>query len=107
MVRYHQIRRGLGALLSRGLGDTLRVSLTADPEEVKAGWAILSALVCGKGDPSSFRPTCGRTGDRLRRKAAEVEKRLSDFLPCPSPLLWVAWSMVPVKLGTLIQASRR
>ena len=36
---------GLGALLSRGIGDTLRVSLTADPvEEVRVAWAILSAM---------------------------------------------------------------
>jgi (E)-4-hydroxy-3-methylbut-2-enyl-diphosphate synthase len=72
---------GLGALLSRGLGDTLRVSLTADPvEEVKVGWAILSALGLRQRGPVFIScPTCGRTEIDLEGIAAEVEKRLSDF----------------------------
>ena len=75
---------GLGALLSRGLGDTLRVSLTADPvEEVKVGWAILSALGLRQRGPLFIScPTCGRTEIDLEGIAAEVEKRLSDF-PLP------------------------
>ena len=75
---------GLGALLSRGLGDTLRVSLTADPvEEVKVGWAILSALGLRQRGPVFIScPTCGRTEIDLEGIAAEVEKRLSDF-PLP------------------------
>jgi (E)-4-hydroxy-3-methylbut-2-enyl-diphosphate synthase len=75
---------GLGALLSRGLGDTLRVSLTADPvEEVKVGWAILSALGLRQRGPTFIScPTCGRTEIDLEGIAQEVENRLSDF-PLP------------------------
>lgn len=75
---------GLGALLSRGLGDTLRVSLTADPvEEIKVGWAILSALGLRRRGPLFIScPTCGRTEIDLEGIAGEVEKRLSDF-PLP------------------------
>lgn len=75
---------GLGALLSRGLGDTLRVSLTTDPvEEVKVGWAILSSLGLRQRGPVFIScPTCGRTEIDLEGIAAEVEKRLSDF-PLP------------------------
>ncbi|MDI9484240.1 MAG: flavodoxin-dependent (E)-4-hydroxy-3-methylbut-2-enyl-diphosphate synthase [Bacillota bacterium] len=75
---------GLGALLSRGLGDTLRVSLTADPvEEVKVGWAVLSSLGLRRRGPIFIScPTCGRTEIDLEGIAAEVEKRLSDF-PLP------------------------
>ena len=75
---------GIGALLMRGLGDTLRVSLTADPvEEVKVAWAILSA--CGlrqRGPVFISCPTCGRTEIDLEGIAIEVEKRLGDF-PLP------------------------
>lgn len=75
---------GLGALLSRGLGDTLRVSLTTDPvEEIKVGWAILSALGLRQRGPSFIScPTCGRTEIDLEGIAVEVENRLSDF-PLP------------------------
>ena len=54
---------GLGALLSRGIGDTIRVSLTADPvEEVRVGWAILSAMDLRHRGPVFIScPTCGRT----------------------------------------------
>lgn len=75
---------GLGALLSRGLGDTLRVSLTADPvEEIKVGWAILSSLGLRQRGPVFIScPTCGRTEINLEGIAEEVEKRLSDY-PLP------------------------
>ena len=75
---------GLGALLTRGLGDTLRVSLTADPvEEVKVGWAILSALDLRRRGPIFIScPTCGRTEIDLEGIATEVENRLGDF-PLP------------------------
>lgn len=75
---------GLGALLSRGLGDTLRVSLTADPvEEVKVGWAVLSALGLRQRGPVFIScPTCGRTEIDLEGITAQVEKRLGD-LPLP------------------------
>jgi (E)-4-hydroxy-3-methylbut-2-enyl-diphosphate synthase len=75
---------GLGALLSRGIGDTLRVSLTADPvEEVKVGWAILSAMDLRRRGPVFIScPTCGRTEIDLEGIAQEVENRLGDF-PLP------------------------
>lgn len=76
---------GLGALFSRGYGDTFRVSLTADPvEEVKVAWAILAALGLRQRGPVFIScPTCGRTEIDLEGIAAQVEKRLSDF---PLPL---------------------
>lgn len=75
---------GLGALLSRGLGDTLRVSLTADPvEEVRVAWAILSAMDLRRRGPLFIScPTCGRTEIDLERITAEVEARLKDY-PLP------------------------
>lgn len=75
---------GLGALLSRGLGDTLRVSLTGDPvEEVKVAWAILSSLGLRQRGPIFIScPTCGRTEIDLEGIAQEVENRLGDF-PLP------------------------
>lgn len=73
---------GLGALLLRGIGDTLRVSLTADPvEEVKAARDILSA--CGTrrfGVRLVSCPTCGRTKIDLISLARRVEDALRD---CP------------------------
>ena len=75
---------GLGALLSRGIGDTLRVSLTANPvEEVKVAWAVLSAMDLRRRGPLFIScPTCGRTEIDLERITAEVEERLQDF-PLP------------------------
>lgn len=71
---------GIGTLLSEGIGDTIRVSLTADPvEEVKAGIAILKA--CGlrrSGVRFISCPTCGRTEIDLISLAHEVESGLSD-----------------------------
>ena len=54
---------GLGSLLSRGYGDTIRVSLTGDPvEEVRVGWQILKSLgIRKKGVEIISCPTCGRT----------------------------------------------
>lgn len=69
---------GIGALLLDGIGDTIRVSLTADPvEEIKAGKAILKA--CGllkEGVEIISCPTCGRCGIDLQRIATEVEEKL-------------------------------
>lgn len=72
---------GLSALLSRGLGDTLRVSLTADPvEEVRVAWAILMALRIRQRGPLFIScPTCGRTQIPLQDIAEAVEKRLSHI----------------------------
>ena len=72
---------GIGTLLSEGIGDTIRVSLTADPaEEVKAGISILKA--CGlrsEGVRLVACPTCGRTQIDLIGLANEVETRLAGI----------------------------
>ena len=69
---------GIGTLLSEGIGDTIRVSLTADPaEEVRAGVSILKAAGCRKeGLRFVSCPTCGRTQIDLIGLAGEVEQRL-------------------------------
>ena len=68
---------GIGSLLSEGIGDTIRVSLTAAPEaEVKAGLAILRALSLRRGYELVSCPTCGRCSIELTQLAAEVERRL-------------------------------
>ena len=68
---------GIGTLLSEGIGDTIRVSLTADPvEEVKAGIAILKAAGLRGGLKFISCPTCGRTEIDLIALAGEVERRL-------------------------------
>ncbi len=69
---------GLGVLLHEGIGDTLRVSLTADPvEEVRAGWEILGALDIRRNAPELVScPTCGRCQVDLIPIAEEIERRL-------------------------------
>jgi (E)-4-hydroxy-3-methylbut-2-enyl-diphosphate synthase len=68
---------GIGTLLSRGIGDTIRVSLTAPPErEVEAGVAILRALGLRPGYELISCPTCGRCGIDLIPIARDVEQRL-------------------------------
>jgi (E)-4-hydroxy-3-methylbut-2-enyl-diphosphate synthase len=69
---------GLGILLSEGIGDTIRVSLSGDPvEEVRVGWAILRALgLGGRGIDLISCPTCGRCRADVTRAATEVERRL-------------------------------
>lgn len=69
---------GIGALLLEGIGDTLRVSLTADPiKEVEAGLDLLRALGLRKNEPMLVScPTCGRTSVDLIGMAAAVEERL-------------------------------
>lgn len=71
---------GIGSLLTRGIGDTIRVSLTADPiEEVYAGFDILKAVGVDKTTPRLVScPTCGRTKIDLISLADEVENRLRD-----------------------------
>lgn len=69
---------GIGSLLQRGIGDTIRVSLTADPvREVAAGIDLLKALSLRGGMRIVSCPTCGRTKIDLISIANEVEKRLS------------------------------
>jgi (E)-4-hydroxy-3-methylbut-2-enyl-diphosphate synthase len=66
---------GLGALLSEGIGDTIRVSLSADPaEEVRVGIDILKALGLRKGGLTFVScPSCGRADVDLVKLAKEIE----------------------------------
>ena len=70
---------GIGSLLQRGIGDTISVSLTADPvKEVAAGFDILRALDLNtEGIQFVSCPTCGRTRIDLIRLANEAEQRLA------------------------------
>ncbi|MEG2441161.1 MAG: flavodoxin-dependent (E)-4-hydroxy-3-methylbut-2-enyl-diphosphate synthase [Acetivibrio sp.] len=72
---------GLGAILSQGIGDTIRVSLTGDPlEEVKTAKLILKTLGLKKGGIEVVScPTCGRTQIDLIGLANQVEKMVQDF----------------------------
>ena len=72
---------GIGTLLAEGIGDTLRVSLTADPvEEIKAAYSILKSLGLRDRGPLLIScPTCGRTAVDLVRIAGEVEKALEGI----------------------------
>jgi (E)-4-hydroxy-3-methylbut-2-enyl-diphosphate synthase len=68
---------GIGALLNDGIGDTIRVSLTAPPErEVIAAIDILRSLGLRKGCELISCPTCGRCKIDMIPKACEVERRL-------------------------------
>lgn len=71
---------GIGNLLLKGLGDTLRVSLTADPvEEVKVGKNILKFLHLRKFGPEIIScPTCGRTKINIEQMANAVEAALEN-----------------------------
>ena len=69
---------GIGGLLQQGIGDTLRVSLAADPaEEVRAGTDILKALGLRGGVKFIACPTCGRTRIDLIPLAQKVEEALA------------------------------
>lgn len=69
---------GIGSLLRNGIGDTIRVSLTANPvREVQAGIDLLKAIGLRGGVKLVSCPTCGRTKIDLISIASEVEKRLS------------------------------
>src|SRR6056297_821109 len=72
---------GIGSLLLKGLGDTIRVSLTGDPvNEVKVGWKILKSLkIRQKGPEIISCPGCGRTRIDLNRIANEVEKKTANI----------------------------
>ena len=71
---------GIGALLSQGIGDTFRISLTGDPVvEVKVANEILKSLGMREYGPTLIScPTCGRTSIDLAGIAEEVEKRLEN-----------------------------
>jgi len=72
---------GIGTLLCEGIGDTIRVSLTADPvREVAAGVAILKAAGLRSGGVKFVScPTCGRTEIDLISLAKDVEARVKDI----------------------------
>ena len=76
---------GIGSLLCQGIGDTLRVSLTADPvEEVVAAKRILQAIGLRRSGPDLIAcPTCGRTKYDMLSIAREVERRLEG---CTKPI---------------------
>lgn len=69
---------GIGALLSMGIGDTIRISLTGDPvEEVRVGREILKSLgLLNEGLELISCPTCGRTNIDLIKIAEEAERIL-------------------------------
>ena len=72
---------GLGIILSQGIGDTIRVSLTGDPvEEIKSAKLILRTLGLRTGGIEVVScPTCGRTKIDLISLANEVETMVTEF----------------------------
>ena len=72
---------GIGKLLSQGIGDTIRVSLTADPiEEVKIGFEILKSLnLRSKGIKIISCPSCARQAFPVIETVKTLEKRLSHI----------------------------
>lgn len=71
---------GIGTLLAEGIGDTIRVSLTADPlREVLVARQLLQSLDLMEGLEIISCPTCGRTNIDVITMAREVEKRLQEF----------------------------
>ncbi len=72
---------GIGSLLSMGIGDTVRISLTGDPvEEVRVGREILKSLnLLNEGLEIISCPTCGRTNINLIDIVEEAEKRLEGI----------------------------
>ena len=72
---------GIGALLSEGIGDTIRVSLTDDPvEEVYVGFELLKSLgLASRGVTLIACPTCGRLEVNLFKIASEMEEKLKNI----------------------------
>ena len=72
---------GMGALLVDGIGDTMRVSLTADPvREVETAWEILKALGLRERGPIMIAcPSCGRDNVGVENLAVVVEERLRTY----------------------------
>ena len=72
---------GIGALLADGIGDTIRVSLTADPvQEVKVGYELLKSLgLASRGVTIVACPTCGRLEVDLFKLADEIETRMEGI----------------------------
>jgi (E)-4-hydroxy-3-methylbut-2-enyl-diphosphate synthase len=72
---------GIGSLLADGIGDTMRVSLTADPvKEVGVCWEILKALHLRERGPVMIAcPSCGRDNVGVENLARQVEARLAAY----------------------------
>jgi (E)-4-hydroxy-3-methylbut-2-enyl-diphosphate synthase len=72
---------GMGSLLMDGIGDTIRVSLTADPvKEVEVGFEILKALGLRERGPVMIAcPSCGRDNVGVEKLAEVVEERLKSY----------------------------
>ncbi len=72
---------GIGSLLADGIGDTIRVSLTADPvKEVEVAWEILKALGLRERGPVMIAcPSCGRDNVGVETLATRVEERLRAY----------------------------
>lgn len=72
---------GIGSLLMDGIGDTIRVSLTADPvREVEVAWEILKALGLRERGPVMIScPSCGRDNVGVESLARVVEERLKPY----------------------------
>ena len=72
---------GMGSLLMDGIGDTIRVSLTADPvKEVEVAWEILKALGLRERGPVMIAcPSCGRDNVGVEKLAEVVEQRLKSY----------------------------
>ena len=99
---------GMGALLMDGIGDTIRVSLTADPvKEVEVAWEILKALGLRERGPVMIAcPSCGRDNVGVENLARVVEERLRE-LPARrsrSPS-WAARSTARARRETRTSAS--
>ena len=79
---------GIGALLSEGIGDTIRVSLTGDPvQEIPLALEILRVLGLRQQDVDLIScPTCGRTQVDLALLAEKVDERLLQLPPLDKPL---------------------
>ncbi len=74
---------GIGILLAKGIGDTIRVSLTGSPmEEVRVAYEILGSLGIRERGPAIIScPTCGRCQVNLVKIVKDVEKRLKEVHP--------------------------
>jgi (E)-4-hydroxy-3-methylbut-2-enyl-diphosphate synthase len=72
---------GVGSLLMDGIGDTIRISLTADPvKEVEVAWEILKALGLRERGPVMIAcPSCGRDNVGVEKLAEVVEERLKAY----------------------------
>ena len=93
---------GVGSLLMDGIGDTIRISLTADPvEEVKVAWEILKALGLRERGPIMIAcPSCGRDNVGVWNLAEAVEERLREYPQAFEVAVMVARSTGPARPAT-------